>query len=140
MGIAFKIQMFYQLVLDFYPNFLSFLNLKLKAGITRQEMPRTPLWNWAVKFVQIWACPLFVLDDHSRLCCHIQWYLNETAEVLIHGLSQAFYKRGLPRSLMTDKGAAMIAHETCNGLIKLGINHETTLPYSSYQNGEQEAF
>ncbi len=89
-----------------------------------------------------WHTPkvLCVLDDHSRLCCHIQWYLNETAEVLIHGLSQAFYKRGLPRALMTDNGSAMTAHETCNGLARLSVSHETTLPYSPYQNGKQEAF
>lgn len=89
-----------------------------------------------------WHTPkaLCILDDRSRLCCHIQWYLNETAEVLIHGLSQAFYKRGLPRALMTDNGSAMIAHETGNGLKRLGISHETTLPYSPYQNGKQEAF
>ncbi len=81
-----------------------------------------------------------VLDDSSRLCCHIQWYLDETAESLIHGLTQAFHKRGLPRSLMTDNGAAMLAGETRNGLGQLGIEHETTLPYSPYQNGKQEAF
>ena len=83
---------------------------------------------------------LCVLDDCSRLCCHIQWYLDETAESLIHGLSQAFGKRGLPRSLMTDNGSAMLARETVNGLGRLGIEHETTLPYSAYQNGKQEAF
>ncbi len=89
-----------------------------------------------------WHTPkvLCVLDDHSRLCCHIQWYLNETAEVLIHGLSQAFYKRGLPLALMTDNGAAMVAGETRNGLAKLGVSHETTLPYSPHQNGKQEVF
>jgi putative transposase len=83
---------------------------------------------------------LCVLDDCSRLCCHIQWYLDETAESLIHGLSQAFQKRGLPRSLMTDNGAAMLARETVGGLGQLGIEHETTLPYSPYQNGKQETF
>ncbi len=89
-----------------------------------------------------WHTPkaLCILDDHSRLCCHIQWYLHETAEMLIHGLSQAFYKRGLPRSLMTDNGSAMIAHESRNGLARFGISHETTLPYSPYQNGKQESF
>lgn len=89
-----------------------------------------------------WHSPkaLCVIDDHSRLCCHIQWYLNETAEVLFHGLLQAFHKRGLPRSLMTDNGSAMIANETRNGLLRLGITHDTTLPYSPYQNGKQEAF
>ncbi len=83
---------------------------------------------------------LCVLDDHSRLCCHLQWYLAETAEALIHGLTQAFHKRGLPRALMTDNGSAMIAHETKNGLSRLGVLHEKTLPYSPYQNGKQEAF
>jgi putative transposase len=83
---------------------------------------------------------LGVLDDHSRLCCHVQWYLSETAEDLVHGLSQAIQKRGLPRSLLTDNGAAMVAEEVTEGLLRLGIVHERTLPYSPYQNGKQEAF
>jgi hypothetical protein len=41
---------------------------------------------------------------------------------------------------MTDNGAAMIAHETRNGLERLGIIHQKTLPYSAYQNGKQESF
>ncbi|MBS4095995.1 MAG: transposase family protein [Sulfuricella sp.] len=90
----------------------------------------------------VWHTPkaLCVLDDCSRLCCHIQWYLDETAESLVHGLTQAFHKRGLPRSLMTDNGSAMIAGETKNGLLQLGVEHLTTLPYSPYQNGKQESF
>lgn len=89
-----------------------------------------------------WITPkvLCVIDDASRLCCHIQWYTDETAASLIHGLTQAFYKRGLPRSLMTDNGAAMLASETTCGLETLGIIHAKTLPYSPQQNGKQEAF
>jgi len=89
-----------------------------------------------------WVYPhlLGILDDHSRLCCHAQWYLNETAEKLSHGLSQAFLKRGLARALMTDNGSAMVAGETVQGLQRLGLVHETTLPYSPYQNGKQESF
>jgi transposase InsO family protein len=81
---------------------------------------------------------LGVLDDHSRLCIHAQWYLSETAENLVHGLCQAFEKRGIPRALMSDNGSAMIAAETVQGLERLGIIHEKTLPYSAYQNGKQE--
>jgi transposase InsO family protein len=81
---------------------------------------------------------LAIIDDHSRLCCHLQFYLAETAQCLVHGLTQAFMKRGLPRALLTDNGAAMLAEETRNGLIRLGIEHKTTLPYSPYQNGKQE--
>jgi putative transposase len=89
-----------------------------------------------------WIVPrlLGILDDHSRLCCHAQWYFTETAENLVHGLCQGFEKRGLPRALMTDNGSAMIAAETVQGLLRLGIHHETTLPYSAYQNGKQEVF
>jgi len=88
-----------------------------------------------------WVKPMLlgVIDDRSRLVCHLQWYLDETAESLIHGLSQAFMKRGLPRALMTDNGAAMLAEETTAGLARLGVLHQTTLPYSPYQNAKQES-
>jgi putative transposase len=89
-----------------------------------------------------WKKPrlLGILDDRSRLCCHLQWYWDETAEALIHGLSQAFQKRGLPRALLTDNGAAMLAAETTEGLERLSITHHTTLPYTPEQNGKQESF
>lgn len=89
-----------------------------------------------------WATPMLlgVIDDRSRLVCHLQWFLDETAESLIHGLCQAFMKRGLPRALMTDNGAAMLAEETTTGLARLGVLHQTTLPYSPYQNAKQESF
>jgi transposase InsO family protein len=89
-----------------------------------------------------WQRPIVlgILDDHSRLCCHLQWYLSETAEDLVHGLSQAIQKRGLPRALLTDNGPAMVADEVKQGLLRLGIVHEKTLPYSPYQNGKQESF
>jgi transposase InsO family protein len=87
-----------------------------------------------------WATPVLfgVLDDHSRLACHLQWYLAETAENIAHGLSQAVQKRGLARAALSDNGAAMTATEITEGLARLGILHQTTLPYSAYQNGKQE--
>jgi putative transposase len=89
-----------------------------------------------------WGYPLLLglLDDRSRLCCHLQWYLSEGAEELCHGLAQALLKRALPRALLTDNGSAMLAAETTQGLARLGIVHETTLPYSPHQNGKQENF
>jgi putative transposase len=89
-----------------------------------------------------WHTPnaLAIVDDRSRLCCHLQFYLSETAENLVHGLTQAILKRGLPRALLTDNGAAMLAEETRHGLARLGVEHKTTLPYSAYQNGKQEVY
>ena len=89
-----------------------------------------------------WKTPVLLgfLDDHSRLGCHLQWYLAETAEVFVHGLCQALMKRGLPRSLMTDNGSPMTAGEVTEGLHRLGIVHATTLAYAPYQNGKMEVF
>ena len=83
---------------------------------------------------------LGILDDYSRLCCHAQWYLAEDAQRFAHGLSQALQKRGLPRALLTDNGGAETAAEITEGLARLGIVQETTLPYSAYQNAKQEVF
>jgi transposase InsO family protein len=83
---------------------------------------------------------LGVLDDRSRLCCHTQWYLAETAETLCHGLAQAVQKRGLPRAALMDNGAPMLAAETREGLLRVGVHHTTTLPDSPYQNAKQEVF
>ena len=77
-----------------------------------------------------WATPILfgVLDDRSRLACHLQWYLSERAEVVVHGLSQAFQKRGLPRASFSDNGPAMLAAEIVDGLTRLGVLQQTTLP------------
>jgi putative transposase len=87
-----------------------------------------------------WATPVLfgVIDDRSRLACHLQWYWTENAQNVAHGLSQAFQKRGLPRAGMSDNGAANLAAEITEGLARLGILHETTLAYSPYQNGKCE--
>jgi putative transposase len=81
-----------------------------------------------------------IIDDKSRLVCHVQWFLNETAEVLVHGLCQAIAKRGMPATFYTDNGSAMKAYELITGLEVLAIKKENTLPYAAYQNGKQESF
>jgi putative transposase len=89
-----------------------------------------------------WVTPVMlgVLDDRSRLACHVQWYLGETAETVAHVLCQAFQKRGLPRSGMSDNGGAMIAAETDGGLRDLSILPQRTLEYTPEANGKQESF
>lgn len=87
-----------------------------------------------------WIKPLLVgfIDDRSRYLCHAQWYGSEGTEELVHGLCQALQKVGLPRSLMTDRGSAMISAEFTAGLHRLSILHVPTLPYSPHVNGKQE--
>lgn len=83
---------------------------------------------------------LGILDDRSRLGCHVQWYLEETTEALVHGYAQALQKRGLPWATMSDNGSAMKGEEFITGLKALGIEDKKTLPYSPHQNGKQESF
>ena len=89
-----------------------------------------------------WKTPVAVaiMDDHSRLGCHVQWYLDENTKNLSHAFSQALQKRGLPRGLLTDNGAPMTSAEFTQGLSRLSIFHNTTLPFSPWQNGKQERF
>lgn len=83
---------------------------------------------------------LATLDDRSRVCCHIQWYLGETTAEMVHGSSQAILKRGKPAAWMTDRGSAMTAAEFTQGLVRLGITHKPTLPYSPEVNAKVESF
>ena len=87
-----------------------------------------------------WITPLLVafIDDRSRYLCHAQWYAGETTADLVHGLSQALQKTGLPRALMSDRGSAMISGEFTAGLERLGILHTPTLPRSPHVNGKCE--
>src|SRR5574341_170164 len=51
-----------------------------------------------------WMKPLAlcILDDRSRLVCHLQWYTSETTRDLVHGFCQALSRRALPRALQND--------------------------------------
>jgi transposase InsO family protein len=87
-----------------------------------------------------WVKPLLLafIDDRSRFLGHAQWYTSEGTEQLVHGFSQALSKVGLPRSLMSDRGSAMMSGEFTAGLEALGILHVPTLPRSPHVNGKQE--
>lgn len=80
-----------------------------------------------------------VLDDRSRLACHLQWYAgDERPQIMAHALTQAFMKRGLPRMGYHDNGGAMTAAEITAGLTRLGVLDARTLSYSAYMNAKIE--
>lgn len=87
-----------------------------------------------------WITPiaLCVIDDCSRLICHLQWYAHENTECLVHCVAQALQRRGLCRTVYSDNGSPMIAGEFTAGLHHLGILALTTRPRSAWMNGKQE--
>jgi putative transposase len=62
-----------------------------------------------------------IIDDHSRLIPHAQFYLHETIECFRDCLLQALEKRGLPRRLFVDNGSAFRTHQLRYGCARLGI-------------------
>lgn len=89
-----------------------------------------------------WVTPVAIgyLDDCSRRAAHLQWYLGETGENLVHCFQQAAQKCGLPRSLYEDNGRAEVCEEFRQGLGRLGVTVSHTRTYSPYMNGKQEHF
>ena len=52
-----------------------------------------------------------IIDDHSRLIPHAQFYLRENIACYRDCLIQALEKRGLPRKLYVDNGAVFRSHQ-----------------------------
>jgi len=62
-----------------------------------------------------------IIDDHSRLITHAQFYRNETIDSFSDCLQQALEKRGLPRKLYTDNGSSFRTHQLRYTCARLGI-------------------
>ncbi len=62
-----------------------------------------------------------IIDDHSRLIPHAQFYLHENIECFRDCLLAALEKRGLPRRLYVDNGSAFRTHQLRYGCARLGI-------------------
>lgn len=62
-----------------------------------------------------------IIDDHSRLIPHAQFYLSETIDSFRDCLLAALAKRGLPRRLYVDNGSPYRTHQLRYGCAQLGI-------------------
>lgn len=81
-----------------------------------------------------------VIDDHSRLIPHAQFYLSETIDSFRDCLLAALAKRGLPRRLYVDNGSAFRSHTLKYGCARLGIALLHTAPYTPEGRGKIERF
>jgi putative transposase len=81
-----------------------------------------------------------VIDDHSRLIPHAQFYLSENLDSFRDCLLQALEKRGLPRRLYVDNGSAFRSHTLKYGCARLGVALLHTAPYTPEGRGKIERF
>lgn len=81
-----------------------------------------------------------LLDDHSRLVVHGEFYLSENLERYQDALEKALSKRGLPRKLYVDNGAAFRSHHLEHVCASLGIALIHARPYKPQGKGKIERF
>ena len=73
-----------------------------------------------------------IIDDHSRLITHAEFYLRENVECFLDCLKKAIRKRGVPRKLYVDNGAAFRSHKLTYGCAALGIAISYARPYITF--------
>ena len=79
-----------------------------------------------------------ILDDHSRLITHGEFYLSERLSCCLDALKQALSKRGLPRKLYVDNGAAFRSKHLEYITASLGIALVHSKPYKPQGRGKIE--
>ena len=79
-----------------------------------------------------------VIDDHSRLIAHGKFYLSESLASYLEALESAFLKRGIPRKLYVDNGAAFRSRHLQYITASLGIAFIHSKPYKPQGRGKIE--
>ena len=79
-----------------------------------------------------------MIDDHSRLIPHAEFYLSEALALYLDALEQAFSKRGLPRKLYVDNGPAFRSRhlEYITASLNIALIHAR--PYKPQGKGKIE--
>jgi putative transposase len=79
-----------------------------------------------------------IIDDHSRLIPHAEFYLSEGIDSYLDALEQAFSKRGLPRKLYVDNGPAFRSRQLEYITASLGVTLIHARPYRPQGKGKIE--
>lgn len=79
-----------------------------------------------------------LIDDHSRLIVHAEFYTEETLDSLKDCLYQAISKRGLPQKLYVDNGSCYKAVNLQQITACLGIALKHARPYTPQGKGKVE--
>jgi transposase InsO family protein len=81
-----------------------------------------------------------LIDDHSRLITHGQFYLSEKLICYLDCLEHALLRRGLPRKLYVDNGPAFRSRHLEHVTAALGIALIHAKPYQPQGKGKIERF
>jgi transposase InsO family protein len=79
-----------------------------------------------------------LLDDATRIIPFATFALSENTEAFLPALEQAILRRGIPKRLYVDNGAAYRSHHLALVCAKLGITLIHARPYQPQGKGKQE--
>jgi putative transposase len=79
-----------------------------------------------------------LLDDATRVVPFAAFTLSETIAAFLPVLHQAVLRRGVPRRLLVDNGAAYRSHQLSLVCAKLGVHLIHARPYQPQAKGKQE--
>lgn len=80
------------------------------------------------------------IDDHSRLITFAAFYLSENLSSFMDAFEKALARRGLPRKLYVDNGAAFRSHKLEFTCASLAISLIHARPYKPQGKGKIERF
>lgn len=80
------------------------------------------------------------LDDASRVCCHGEFFHEETTDTLIAAFRAALYKRGVPESLYVDNGSSYASKELIQVCARVGCLLHHTPVRDGAAKGKVERF
>lgn len=83
---------------------------------------------------------LAIIDDASRYIVHASFYITEGVEALIHGLSIAIKRFGIPQRFYTDNGSAFRSLHLQMISARLGFSLPHTPAYTPQGRGKIERF
>lgn len=81
-----------------------------------------------------------ILDDHSRLLCHGQFYFEQNVLAYLDCLKQAVQKRGIPERLYADNGQVFLSTQVKRIAAKMGTTVIHTKPRDAAAKGKIERF
>lgn len=83
---------------------------------------------------------IVLIDDHSRLVVHGEFYLTERLVSFMDAFEKALLRRGVPRKLYVDNGAAFRSRHLEYVTASLGIGLTHSRPYKPQGRGKIERF
>ena len=81
-----------------------------------------------------------LIDDHSRLILHAEFYDNERAEIVEDGFHKAVLKYGVFDSAYLDNGTQYISRQLAGSCARLGIRILHAKPYACQSKGKVEVY